>query len=54
MPDVVKRLEKGLPLDVPIDPTTLYNKGSNFTREEKIRGYNDYPAETELLVHTVA
>jgi hypothetical protein len=47
MPDVVKRLKKGLPLDVPIDYKRLYTGGDSVPREELIRGYSDYSAVTE-------
>jgi hypothetical protein len=50
MPDLVRRLEHGLPLDVPIDRTTYYAPPSgdsgSATVEELVKGYNDYPFMT--------
>jgi hypothetical protein len=48
MPDYVKRLERGLPVNAPIDYQHLYGKGNSATREEQIKGYNDYPVVTEV------
>jgi len=46
MPDLAKRIERGLPTDVPYDKITFYatpsgDPGSAST-EELIKGYNDY------------
>lgn len=43
-PDLAKRIEHGIPINVKPDPKTYYGGGPQIPYEEQKKGYTDYPA----------
>ncbi|KAH7916106.1 hypothetical protein BJ138DRAFT_1140208 [Hygrophoropsis aurantiaca] len=47
-PDLVKRIEQGIPLDAKLDYTTFYGHGPQVSMEDQKKGYTDYPTAARL------